>query len=222
MARLFSKRPETPQEADRFQRYFQKHGWYTAGVEARYGPSRIVSDSEHQHLADGLKVGMRFHSAPVIRAADARRVELGHCIDADGRWRLFAFLPNGDASFEAAFSLAALLHDDTGSLGRHTSTAEDAGGLIDVRAVFQCSHRELDITRLPTAFLPKRGRFGLVDYEKVFCSDVKNGPDIFDLRRIDRQNGAVIVVRPDQYNAAVLPLTELDALDSFFVEWTIP
>ena len=34
---------------------------------------------------------MRFHSAPVIRLADAKPVHLGHAVKADGRWRIFAF-----------------------------------------------------------------------------------------------------------------------------------
>ncbi len=46
---------------------------------------------DHQHLAEGLVIGMRFHSAPVIRLADAKPVHLGHVVKADGRWRIFAF-----------------------------------------------------------------------------------------------------------------------------------
>ena len=41
--------------------------------------------------AEGLAIGMRFHSAPVIRVADAKPVQLGHTVKADGRWRIFAF-----------------------------------------------------------------------------------------------------------------------------------
>ena len=39
----------------------------------------------------GLVIGMRFHSAPVIRLADAKPVHLGHVVKADGRLRIFAF-----------------------------------------------------------------------------------------------------------------------------------
>ena len=64
--------------------------------------------------------------------------------------------------------------------------------------------------------LPRKGRFGLVDYEKAYCPDLKNGPDIFDLRGIDREKGAMVVVRPDQYVANVLPLDAHDELAAFF------
>jgi hypothetical protein len=38
-------------------------------------------------------------------------------------------------------------------------------------------------------------------YEKIFCADVLSGQDIFDMRGIDRKNGCIVIVRPDQYVA---------------------
>ena len=91
MARLFSAKPKNAEEAAQFQSYFKKHGRYTAGVETRYDSSAITGDNQYQSLATGLKVGMRFHSAPVMRLGDGKPVELGHVVKADGRWRLFIF-----------------------------------------------------------------------------------------------------------------------------------
>ena len=57
----------------------------------------------------------------------------------------------------------------------------------------------------------------LVDYEKAFTPDWTTGAgDIFDLRGIDRDSGAFIVARPDQYVAHVLPLDAYDNLTEFF------
>jgi hypothetical protein len=78
----------TPAE---FQEYYARHLHYTAGTETRYAPSIISAKPTHQHLAKGLVIGMRFHSAVVIRLADAKPVQLGHTIKADRRWRLFVF-----------------------------------------------------------------------------------------------------------------------------------
>ena len=77
------------------QRYFVKHGRYTAGTATKYRPSLISAEPTYQHLAKGLVIGMRFHSAPVIRLADAKPVHLGHTVKADGRWRIFAFCRRG-------------------------------------------------------------------------------------------------------------------------------
>ena len=60
------------------------------------------------------------------------------------------------------------------------------------------------------------------DYEKVCCPYLKNGPDIFDARGIDRRQVALVVVRPDQYVAHVLPLDAHDALAEFFAGFMLP
>ena len=88
--------------------------------------------------------------------------------------------------------------------------------MIDVRAIFQQNHRALAIEAMPSFLLPQKGRYGLRDYEKMFCPDLKNGNDIFDMRGIDRMTGCMVVVRPDQYVAHVLPLDAYDELGAFF------
>jgi len=84
--------------------------------------------------------------------------------------------------------------------------------VIDVRAVLQ---QRLPVDALPGVLLPRKGRFGLIDYEKLFCPDPR-AADIFDLRGVDREAGCLVVVRPDQYVAHVLPLDGHDALADFF------
>ena len=78
------------------QDYFVRHGRYTAGTATRYRPSTLTGEPTHQHLAKGLTIGTRLHSAPVVRLADAKPMHLGHTVKADGRWRLFAFAGAGD------------------------------------------------------------------------------------------------------------------------------
>jgi len=216
MARLFSEKPRTPEEADQFQRYFRKHGRYTAGVETRYDPSTIVLDDAHRDLASGFQVGTRFHSAPVIRAADARPVELGHCLAADGRWRLILFVPHGEDGMEKLRRLCTYLVDDPASPLNIFGAGDDPDANVDVRAVFQSPHPRLDLSELPPLLLPRKGNHGLIDYEKVFCPDLARGPDIFDHRGVDRARGAMVIVRPDQYVAGVLPMTSTDTLSRFF------
>ena len=162
---------------------------------------------------------MRFHSAPVIRLADAKPMHLGHVVKADGRWRLFAF---ADAEHPVAatsrlHALCAFLAASPHSpVRKHTPKDADIDSVIDVRAVFQQGHRELPIEAMPPFLLPRKGRYGLMDYEKMFCPDLKNGPDIFDMRGIDRKRGCMVVVRPDQYVAHVLPLDAYAELATFF------
>ena len=92
--------------------------------------------------------------------------------------------------------------------------------MIDLRAIFQQPHRALDLGRLPTLLLPEKGRYGLRDYEKVFCADPD--ADIFEMRAIDRSHGCLVIVRPDQYVTQVLPLTAHKQLTQVFENILVP
>ena len=201
------------------QRYFVQHGRYTAGTATRYRPALLTGEATHQSLAKGFEIGTRFHSAPVIRVADAMALELGHTVKADGRWRLFAFAPKGDAGQEGGRIRA--LCDFLGGAAespvrKYTPAGADIDAVIDLRAVFQQGHRELDIGAMPRLLMPAKGRLGLTDYEKVFAPDLKSARDIFDIRGIDRGQGCLVMVRPDQYIAHVLPLDGFAAISAFF------
>ena len=222
-SRIMSEPPEAEDgansEAPRFQRYFIQHGRYTAGMSVRYEESRLTGSDRWQSLAQGFEIGARFHSAPVIRLADAKPVELGHVILADARWRLFAFSPDEDPASpgSAIARLCRFLSDDPASpVRRFNRPDQDIDAVFDVRAIFQQATHELALEELPDFLKPRKGRLGLVDYEKMFCPDLKHGPDIFDARGIDRKKGCLVIVRPDQYVAHVLPLDAHDALTVFF------
>jgi phenol 2-monooxygenase (NADPH) len=204
-------------DPEEFQQYFVAQGRFTAGVATRYAPSTITAEPTFQQLAEGFPVGMRLHSAPVVRLADAKPVHLGHVARADGAWRLYVFADRSDPTDASsrARKLCAFLGSDASPLGRFTPAGAEPDAVIDVRAVFQQGHRDLAVDAMPPVLLPRKGRFGLIDYEKVFCPDRKAG-DVFDLRGVDRDSGCMVVVRPDHYVAHVLPLDAHDALADFF------
>ena len=203
----------------RVAREFVNNLPFTCGLTIQYERSALTGASTHQHLAAGFDIGKRFHSAPVVRLADAKPMHLGHCIEADARFHLFVFAPAGDAG-GAGGAVATLCewleHDPASPLRRHTAAGEDVDAVIDTRAVFQQGFRELDYGAMPALLRPRVGRHGLCDYEKVFCADLKRGEDIFAMRGIDRAAGCVVVVRPDQYVGHVLPLQARDALAAYF------
>lgn len=192
---------------------------FTCGLAVQYERSALTGAPTHQHLAAGLPIGKRFHSAPVIRLADAKPMHLGHCIAADARFRLFIFASAGDAGGPggAVATLCDWLeHDPASPVCRHTAPGEDVDAVIDTRAVFQQGHRALDFGAMPALVRPHVGRYGLCDYEKVFCADLKRGEDIFEMRAIDRAAGCMVIVRPDQYVGHVLPLQARADLAAYF------
>jgi phenol 2-monooxygenase (NADPH) len=202
-----------------FQRYFVKQGRFTAGTAVQYYPSLITAKPAYQALAEWLTIGKRFHSAPVIRLSDAKPVHLGHTVKADGRWRVFAFADRQDPTSPSSGirALCRFLEESPESPARrYTPEGADVDSVIDVRAIFQQGHRELALQEMPGYLLPRKGCYGLVDYEKMFCPDLKGGNDIFEMRGIDRDEGCLVVVRPDQYVAHVLLLDAHEELAAFF------
>lgn len=225
-SRVVGARPdEVEDDMPLVQKKFIEGGKFTAGLTVDYAPSNIIGSKMHQHLAKGFDVGMRFHSAPVVRLADGKPMQLGHAVNAGRRWYVFAFAGKGDQGQEggAIARLSNFLENDPQSpVMRSLRDGEDIDTLIDVRAVFQEGFRTLDHTKMPSLLRPNKGRFGLVDYEKVFCADLKSGEDIFDMRGIDREAGCMVVVRPDQHVARVLPLEAHAELAAFFEDIFLP
>ena len=226
-SKIMASPPKDPAHPERggvdpaeLQAYFVMSGRYTAGVATHYPPQTyLTASATHQPLAKGFVIGMRFHSALVVRLADAKPVQLGHAARADGAWRLYAF---ADGSGEKLRALMIFLAEsDRSPVKRYTPTGANIDTVIDVRAIFQQCHRDLKVEELPPMLLPRKGKFGLIDYEKAFTPDVRNGPDIFVLRGVDRAKGALVIVRPDQHVAHVLPLDAHHELVDFFGQFLI-
>jgi phenol 2-monooxygenase (NADPH) len=84
---------------------------------------------------------------------------------ADGARRIYAF---ADASGKRLRELATFWAESPNSpIRRFTPSGADIDSVIDVRAVFQQGHRDLKVEELPSLLLPRKGCFGLIDYEKA-------------------------------------------------------
>jgi len=213
------------EEEPRFVRHFKANLEFTGGLAVKYDESALNGPATHQSLATGQEIGRRFHSAPVVRVADAKQIQLGHVAKADGRWRIYAFAGRDDSSApgSAIHKLADWLENNANSpVVKHTRTDEDIDAVIDLRAVFQQTFDQLAYEDMPSLLIPKKGKLDLQDHEKVFCVDHKGAGDIFDMRGIDREKGCMVVVRPDQYVANVLPLDAYGELSTFFAGFLLP
>ena len=203
----------------RIIRQFKANLAFTSGLAVQYEASALVGPVTHQCLAQGLEIGRRFHSAPVVRLADAKPMQLGHTVQADARWRLFLFAGATDAGHsDSPLQRLAdwLQRDPTSPVVRHTRRGEDIDAVIDVRAIFAQTFDALAFEKMPALLKPKTGKLGLQDYEKIFCLDHKGAGDIYSLRGIARDSGCIVVVRPDQIVAHVLPLDARRQLTEFF------
>ncbi|WP_028278455.1 FAD-binding monooxygenase [Arthrobacter sp. H5] len=216
---LMARKPEEFEDPTELEDFYVRTMEFPAGFMTEYGPSMIVGGTAHQALATGFAVGKRFKSAPVIRVCDTNPIHLGHHATADGRWRIYVFadkpLP-GNPSRVTDF--AEWIVNAAESPLAATPEGADSDAWFDVKVIYQQDHQSIDINAVPAVFKPQVGPFKLNYLEKVYGIDP--AADIFELRGLDR-GGVVVVVRPDQYVANVLPLTATAELAAFFVQLQI-
>ncbi|GAA1927349.1 FAD-dependent monooxygenase [Brevibacterium antiquum] len=211
----------TPQEdlpdETYLQDFYVKTAEFPAGFMTEYTESMITATTEHQELATGFPVGKRFKSARVQRNCDANYIHLGHRARADGRWRVYVFadapVPGNNASSKVT-QLADWLNADPASpLVKYRRAGEDLDSLLELSVIYQQGHTEFSFPDVPTVFRPHVGEFSLEYVEKIYATLADE--DIFDVRGISR-DGAVVVVRPDQYVSGIFPLDAHDEIGSFF------
>jgi len=208
---LMAKKPEEFSSPDEVAEFYVRTAEFPAGFMTEYEPSIVVSTNAKQHLATGFPLGKRFKSVNTVRVCDAVPIHIGHHHRADGRFRIYAF---ADADRTALNEWAEWMRTSEDSpLARFTPAGVDIDSVFDVKVVYQQEHHDVAIETVPKVFLPASGPFGLTDYEKVYAAIADD--DIFEQRGVSR-DGAIVVVRPDQYVSHILPLTARGELTDYF------
>ena len=213
---LMAKKPEEFASPSELEDFYLQTAEFPAGFMTEYTESMLVSDLTNQELATGFPIGKRFKSVETTRVADAVDVHLGHHHRADGRYRIYAF---ADAGGENLGRWAEAMLAEGSPIHRFTPSGTDIDSVFDVKAVYQQQHHDVAIERASKLFLPASGPFGLTDYEKIYA--VHRDVDIFEERGVSR-DGAVIVVRPDQYVAGIFTLDDTDGLAQLLSKAFLP
>ncbi|MGP5257417.1 FAD-binding monooxygenase [Glutamicibacter ardleyensis] len=218
---LMAAMPEDLEGKEGVAKFYVRTAEFPAGFMTEYAPSELTGSKDHQHLAKGFPIGKRFKSAEVMRLGDNNPVHLGHHHRADGRYRIYVFADQSVAGAESKVSELSkwLLESPESPVVKYTPADADIDSLFDVKVVYQQDYTTFNHNDAPKVFRPNHGTFGLMDYEKVYA--VLDGNDIYEQREISR-NGAIVIVRPDQYVANVLPLDARTDLATFFDAVLLP
>ena len=214
---MFSAAPKESGEGDgvdpaEFQRYFVAQGRFTAGVATRYAPSMITAEPTYQHLAEGFPVGMRFHSAPVVRLADAKPVAARP--RRPGRRRLAPLRlrrPDDPRPGSRAASCASSWRRRSRRSPRYTPAGADPDAVIDVRAVFQQGHRDLAVDDAAAGAAAAEGQLRPDRLREGRSAPTRRPATSSTCAASTATPGCMVVVRPDQYVAHVLPLDAHEA-----------
>lgn len=219
---LMATKPEDLPSPEYLEEFYVKTAEFPAGFMTCYKPSLLTGGTEHQQVAEGFPVGKRFRSARVNRRENSYPRHLGHEASADGRYRLYVF---ADAAHPASADSAVralsdfLVADPESPFVKFRAEGQDFDALIEPLVVYQQLHTEFEVTDVPSAFRPPVGKHQVEYWENIYCR--LPDEDIFEQRAISR-DGAIVIVRPDQYVGAVLPLTDHAGVADYFARVFVP
>lgn len=207
---------EDPEEVEKFYVAGEE---FAAGMLTTYEPNLLTTDDSYQHLAKGFPIGRRFKSHLAMRRCDAHDLHIGHEHVADGRYRIYVFAdkasPTDPNSTVPAWADAV----QENVVRRYTPIDADDNAIFDIKVIYQQEHGTFETFDAPDLFYPKMGTFNLTLLDNVWAALPDN--DIFTAREISR-DGAVVIVRPDQYVGAVLPLDRPDLVADYFAGLLLP
>ncbi|KAH6700585.1 putative phenol 2-monooxygenase [Leptodontidium sp. MPI-SDFR-AT-0119] len=223
-SKLFSSQSSGPNghSAEYFSEQFVRGGKYTAGVTAKYDDSVLTSSAKSkQDLAKALIVGMRFPSAQVVRHCDAKTMQLAKALPADGRWRIVVFAGDNQSSrsAERLNKLATFLSSDEGPVRRFTLPNADVDSFIETLVVFYGERVKIEQEHIPEYFYPVTGKWGMRDLHKTFVDDESYNSGHghgYEKYGVDVEEGAIAIVRPDQYVSLVTSLDDHRGILEFF------
>lgn len=233
LSKLFSRKEQWEGE---FAQYFTKSGRYMAGFTARYEDSHVTElKGSEERAATGVKVGMRFPSAQVVRFCDAKPCQLQPVCRSDGRWRVVVFAgdvtrPSCKARLDEVsfyrrcwrrFALTHLQFAKNLERTLHRFTPADAlpDAVIEPLLVLATKVAETEQTMVPEVFSPVTGKWGIKDLHKTYIDDEHYNAGhghAYEQYGVDTEQGALVIVRPDQYVAKVLSLDDAAGVEKFF------
>jgi phenol 2-monooxygenase len=124
-------------------RAFQSYGDFSSGVGVHYAPSTLTN-ATHQSAASNLIIGQRLLPHILVRAADAREVNIQDFAPSNARFKLFVF-PGNHAH---AHGVAAYLKCPECFLNKHHRDA------FEIITVLQGSKNTANYLELPPVLRP--------------------------------------------------------------------
>ncbi|KAH7143556.1 FAD binding domain-containing protein [Dactylonectria macrodidyma] len=242
-SRLFSGRPardimdEEGISMEEFKNAFQKGNLFASGIAVDYDKSAIVSKSDAtpdgegdnvrtQSLATELNIGQRIPSVKVLNQSDARPWHLQELLRSNGTWRVILF--PGDISKQTQKkrldSLCEAMASPSSFLNRFRPAGSRYDSVIEVLTVHAAKRADVDIFNFAEVLRPYDEVDGW-DYNKIFVDDEsyhEGHGQLYENFGIDRGEGCVVILRPDQYISYLGKIDNYKSIDGFFSGFMLP
>ncbi|KAL2255684.1 hypothetical protein VTK26DRAFT_2897 [Humicola hyalothermophila] len=205
---------------------FVMAGRYTAGQAVHYDGSAITVVGERDgEIASGVTVGMRFPTAQVVRFCDAKAMQLVKALPAaGGQWYVVVFA--GDVARPAAATrLSRVSQSLEKTARRFTPPGAYPDSVIDRVLVIASERHQVEQEQIPQFFTPVTGKWNMKCLTKVYADDESyhsGHGHAYEALGVDREQGALVVVRPDHYVAKVAALEDVDSIGQFFEAFLCP
>ena len=234
---------------DEFKDALEKGNMFTSGVAVDYGASILVAKPVHQRiremvptsglgstvsmelleskeLTSNIKLGMRFPSFQVLNQSDARPWHFGQLLRSDGRFRIVVFAGNlkDGKQWERLKGFGELLAKPDSVIRRFTPFAKPIDSVIEILVIHSSPRQEVELLDLHEMFHPFDERQGW-DYEKVFVDDIsyhEGHGEAYKNYGVDKENGCVVIARPDQHVGWIGELEDIGDIDQYFSKVLVP
>ncbi|OBT71370.1 hypothetical protein VF21_09432 [Pseudogymnoascus sp. 05NY08] len=240
LSRLFSGKPGTGEgtiSTNEFRDFIDKGSAFTTGCTVDYDASVLVSkptreDSSVQYaspLATELFIGMRFPDNRVVMQCDGRPWFIHDKMPSDGRWRLLDFCGDFKSSPALAAQLVAVgdyFSSPESFIAKYTPAGERVDSVIELILVHASSANSVEWDDFPSAFRPRDTK-RVMDYWKIYgdMESLHGGTGHgYEKFGIQRDVGALVVVRPDGYVSMVTTpdVAGIKEVRKFFEGFLIP
>ncbi|GAA5862361.1 hypothetical protein JCM3774_002491 [Rhodotorula dairenensis] len=225
-SKLFSGKPAAESDVGdgvdlkEFKDVFAKSHHFSAGMSISYADSLIVGASlSKQNLAPKLPVGERFFSAQVVSQASATADQLTTRIPFTGAWRILVFA--GDVALPAVMErlrrLSAYLDTAESVVSKYTPRSRKRWDVVDVITI-HCAER----TAVELYDFPQPSIFHPHNYDRIYVdgpSHYHGDGKAYEAYGISKEEGAIVVVRPDQYVGLIVGLEDTAVLDEYFARF---
>ncbi|KAI9372209.1 FAD binding domain-containing protein [Aspergillus egyptiacus] len=201
----------------------EDHAGFMSGTEVTY-PANVLIASKDQcdtTCARNIKLGMRMRSVPVVNEADASTIHFATALPSTGAWRLVVF--SGDLGRKENMDrLAALaesfLKQPHLSGSRSVQSRDRKHLVIEPILIHPGRRRTVNFLELPEIFHPFDDKLGW-DYGKIFADDGDYGDKCghaYDEYGISKEDGGIVLCRPDQHVAWMGRLHHVAQLAEYF------
>ena len=210
---------------------------FLSGVTVEYAPSILTTGLSgpsnlgplsagqpdnaltYHRFAKHVKLGRRLPSYKVINQAEAREIHVANLLESNGRWRVLVFA--GDLRIEAQNEAVRALGSRLDELQRTFSSSnrptDAAIEIITIHSSPRCAVQMLDMHAVYHPWSEEGGW----DYWKIFTDDESItgvSHDAYGKYGIDRDQGCIIICRPDQHVSFVGSVTDDASVSEFFAK----